>query len=195
MAREQSNREKLLQTAASLFHLQGFQPTSLDEILDQSGVCRSNFYYHFRSKDDLGLEVLTHQVEHFVTNVIDGILYDETHTPRERIERLFTQVGSAVCEGSYRGGCPFGNLAAEMAGHAEFRSRLSGFFKRWEEAVEHCLADGVARRHFRDDLDVRGAATTLVSQIEGAILLAKAYGNGGPLEAAKQHVLKFLESR
>ncbi len=195
MAREQSSREKLLQTAASLFHLQGFRPTSLDEILDQSGVCRSNFYYHFRSKDDLGLEVLAHHVERFVTKVIHGILQDETRTPRERIERLFTEVGSAVREGSYRGGCPFGNLAAEMAGHPEFRARLSGFFERWEEAVERCLADGVARRQFRDDLDVRNTATTLVGQIEGAILLAKAHGHGGPLEAAKQNVLKFLESR
>ncbi|HXX38619.1 MAG TPA: TetR/AcrR family transcriptional regulator [bacterium] len=196
MARDQRNREKLIETAAALFRFQGFRPTSLDEILDRSGVCRSNFYYHFRSKDDLGLEVLSRQVEHFATKVIRGILEDESRSPRERVERLFTEVGAAVREASYRGGCPFGNLAAEMAGgHPEFRSRLSGFFSQWEEAVERCLADGISRGQFRRDLDVRGAAVAVVSQIEGAVLLAKTHGHGGPLEAAARQTLKFLESR
>jgi TetR/AcrR family transcriptional regulator, transcriptional repressor for nem operon len=195
MARDQRNREKLLEAAASLFHRQGFQPTSLDAILDHSGVCRSNFYYYFRSKEDLGLEVLARQVEQFATRVIHGILEDESLSPRQRVERLFTSVGAGIGE-AYRGGCPFGNLAAEMCGeHPEFRSRLSGFFKRWEEAVERCLAEGVAKKQFRGDLDVRGAAVALVSQVEGAVLLAKAHGHGGPIEAAAQNMLKFLESR
>lgn len=195
MARDQRNREKLLETAASLFHLQGFQPTSLDAILDQSGVCRSNFYYYFRSKEDLGLEVLARQVEQFETRVIRGILEDGSLSPRERVERLFTSVGAGIGE-AHRRGCPFGNMAAEMCGeHTEFRSRLSGFFRSWEEAVERCLAEGVAQKQFRGDLDVGGVAVVLVSQVEGAVLLAKAHGHGGPIEAAAQNMLKFLESR
>jgi TetR/AcrR family transcriptional repressor of nem operon len=195
MARDQRNREKLLETAASLFHRQGFQPTSLDTILDHSGVCRSNFYYYFKSKEDLGLEVLARQVEQFATRVIHGVLEDGTLSPRQRIERLFTSVGEGIGE-AYRGGCPFGNLAAEMCGeHPEFRARLSGFFKRWEQAVERCLVEGIARKQFRDDLDVRGTAVALVSQVEGAALLAKAHGHGGPIEASALNMLKLLESR
>jgi TetR/AcrR family transcriptional repressor of nem operon len=196
MARDQRNREKLVETAAALFHLRGFQPTSLDEVFERSGVCRSNFYYYFRSKEDLGLEVLGRQIEAFADRVIRGILEDVQLTPRERLARLFETVTTEMRKASYRGGCPFGNLAAEMSGaHPEFRARLSAFFERWQEAVERCLLEGVERGEFRGDLDLRGAAIALVGGIEGAVLLAKAHGHGTPIEAGAQTMLKLLESR
>lgn len=196
MGRDQRSREKILEAAATLFHRRGFQPTSLDDVLEASGVCRSNFYYHFRSKEDLGLAVLARRVEQFEADVVRGILDDERESPRRRLERLFEAVGARLCAGAYRSGCPFGNLAAELGGtHAEFRDRLSAFFRRWEHAIERCLREGVARGEFRPDLDTRRLATAFVSQIEGAVLLAKTRGDGEPITAGAQAMLRLLESR
>ena len=50
-----SNRDKLIDTAAQLFHSHGFEGTSIDLIMKTSGVCKSNFYYYFESKEALGL--------------------------------------------------------------------------------------------------------------------------------------------
>lgn len=196
MPRDQGNREKILDAAASLFHEQGFRPTSLDEILGASGVCRSNFYYHFRSKEDLGLAVLERQVERFESEVLRGILEQEGVPARRRIEQLFGAVASDLARTAYRRGCPFGNLAAELGGiHPEFQNRLSALFRRWEAAVERCLREGISRGEFREDLDARKAATALVSQIEGAVLLAKAHGSGEPLASGAETFLRLLESR
>jgi len=196
MVREQGSREKLLETAASLFHQKGFQPTGLDEILARSGVCRSNFYYHFRSKEDLGLEVLSRQVEQFQARVIRGVLEDDRITPRSRLERLFEMMRREARDGAFRDGCPFGNLAAELCGsHPEFQARLSAFFQRWEKAFERCLQEGVASGQFRADLNTRGTATAFVSQVEGAVLLTKTHGHAEPVEAAALVMLKLLEGR
>jgi len=195
VGRDQRNREKLIESATALFHLRGFQPTSLDEVFDRSGVCRSNFYYYFRSKEDLGLEVLGRQIEGFADRVIRGILEDVSLTPRQRVARLFETVTSEMRNSAYRGGCPFGNLVAEMCGHPEFRARLSAFFERWQEAVERCLAEGVGCGEFRPDLDPRGVAIALVGEIEGAVLLAKAHGHGASIEAGAKAMLTLLESR
>src|SRR5579884_2844814 len=178
MVRGQRSREKILEAAASLFHRRGFQPTSLEDVLEASGVCRSNFYYHFRSKEDLGLAVLARQAGRFDADVIEGILENERESPRSRLSR------------------PFGNLAAELGGsHPEFRSRLGAFFRRWEDAVERCLREGVAAGEFRRDLDTRRIAMALVSQIEGAVLLTKTHGGGEPIDAAAHAMLTLLESR
>jgi TetR/AcrR family transcriptional repressor of nem operon len=196
MGRDQRSREKILEAAACLFHRRGFQPTSLDDVLEASGVCRSNFYYHFRSKEDLGLAVLARQAERFEADVIRGILDNERESPRRRLERLFDAVASERRSDAYRSGCPFGNLAAELGGiHPEFRRHLSAFFGRWEDALERCLREGVARGEFRRDLDARRLATALVSQIEGAVLLTKTHGHGGPIEAGARAMLTLLESR
>ncbi len=196
MARDQRNRDKILQAAAGLFHRRGFRPTSLDEILDESGVCRSNFYYHFRSKEDLGFAVLARQVERFDTDVIRGVLEKRKLPARRRLERLFRVMRERLRAEAYRNGCPFGNLAAELSGtHPEFRSRLSAFFRRWERAVERCVRDGVARGEFRADVSARRLATALVSQIEGAALLTKTHGREEPIAAGAQAMLILLESR
>ncbi len=196
MARDQRNREKIIDAAAGLFHERGFQPTALDEVLERSGVCRSNFYYHFRGKEDLGLEVLARQAERFEAGIIRGILENESESPRRRLERLFQALTDGCRAEAYRYGCPFGNLAVELGGiHPEFRHRLSAFFCRWEDAVERCLREGVVRGEFRHDLNTRRMATALVSQIEGAVLLTKTHGHGGPIEAGVHVMLKLLESR
>ena len=196
VARDQRNREKLIETATALFHLRGFQPTSLDEVFDRSrGVCRSNFYYYFRSKEDLGLEVLGRQIEAFADRVIRGILEDTRLSPRERVARLFETVISEMRNGSYRGGCPFGTWSPRCAEPIRSSGPSSAFFERWQEAVERCLAEGVGRGEFRADLDARGVAIALVGEIEGAVLLAKAHGHGAPIEAGAQAMLMLLESR
>lgn len=196
MGREERSREKILQAAQALFHQRGFQPTSLDELLEASGVCRSNFYYHFPSKDDLGLEVLSRLAESFEARVIRGILEDGSLSARKRLEKLFQMFQEVHPKERDFAGCPFGNLASELSGvHPRFQSRLSAFFQRWEDALERCLKDGVVRGEFRRDLDTRRVATAIMSQIEGAMLLAKTHRNGGPIDAGAQTVLHFLESR
>jgi len=115
MRRDQRSREKIIEAAASLFHQRGFQPTSLDDILERSEVCRSNFYYHFRCKEDLGLEVLARQAERFETGIIRGILADETEPPRPRFGRGFGDGSSVGAVGRGLGiGCGTG-LAAGVS--------------------------------------------------------------------------------
>jgi TetR/AcrR family transcriptional repressor of nem operon len=196
MRRDRRSRERILEAAIALFHQSGFNATSLDDILDASEVCRSNFYYHFKSKEDLGMEVLKRQAEMFETRCIAGILEDSSVPARARLERLFEAVAAGQRAGEYRCGCPFGNLAAELAGiHPEYRRRLSEFFGRWEESVNRCLQDGVSRGEFRSDIETRPVATALVSQIEGAVLLTKTHRHEGPIEAGILTMLTLLGGR
>lgn len=196
MKRDYRSREKIIEAATALFHKWGYHATSLDDILEASGVCRSNFYYHFPSKEDLGMEVLRQQAEAFEIRCIRGILEERSIPARRRLERLFGALADRQRAEEYQCGCPFGNLAAELGGiHPEFQRRLSEFFVRWEESIDRCLQDGLTRGEFRSDLDTRRTATALVSQIEGAILLMKTHRHNGPIEAGVQTMLSLLGGR
>ena len=50
-------RERIVTTAYSLFCRHGIRAVGVDTIIDQSGVAKMTMYRHFRSKDDLVLEV------------------------------------------------------------------------------------------------------------------------------------------
>ncbi len=51
--RAKVTRLKIIQSAFDLFHNQGVNATSIDEILESSGTGKSQFYYYFESKDAL----------------------------------------------------------------------------------------------------------------------------------------------
>lgn len=46
-------RARIVDAARRLFNRNGFEQTSIDQIMAEAGLTRGGFYYHFRSKDDL----------------------------------------------------------------------------------------------------------------------------------------------
>lgn len=46
-------KEKIMNTAWDLFQAQGYEETTISQIIEQSGTSRSAFYHHFHGKDEL----------------------------------------------------------------------------------------------------------------------------------------------
>ena len=64
--RGRKTRQTILETAALLFHQQGVNATSVDDILAESSTGKSQFYHYFRSKDHLLRDVIRHHLERFI---------------------------------------------------------------------------------------------------------------------------------
>ncbi len=65
-SRSPNRREQILHAALQLFGTQGYEETSLQDIIDKAGVSKGGFYHHFRSKADL--------VEHMAESVMEMAL-------------------------------------------------------------------------------------------------------------------------
>ena len=48
-----TTREHIVAAADQLFYRQGFEHTSFSDIADAVQISRGNFYYHFKSKDEI----------------------------------------------------------------------------------------------------------------------------------------------
>ena len=53
MRKGDARREQILRTAEALFYAQGYEQTSVQDILDAIGISKGGFYHHFESKLDL----------------------------------------------------------------------------------------------------------------------------------------------
>ncbi|MDQ0871715.1 AcrR family transcriptional regulator [Paenibacillus sp. V4I3] len=78
-----SNKDRIMEAAMDLFHDHGFQGTGLEDILTSSGVCKSNFYYHFKSEDELGLKVIERKVQEMRQSVMEPSLGNAQLTPKQ----------------------------------------------------------------------------------------------------------------
>src|SRR2546421_1211058 len=117
------SKPKILEAAREMFYRSGYLATSVDDIIAGAQVSKSNFYYHFKSKEDLGIAVLDSRCQEF-EKLLAGRLCNSLLPPRSKL-KTFVSVIAGVSESHGPGGCPFGNLIAEMSDHSErFRKQL-----------------------------------------------------------------------
>jgi TetR/AcrR family transcriptional repressor of nem operon len=176
-------KAQILEVATRLMAVRGFHRTSLDEVLRESGAGKGNFYHYFRSKEDLGYEILDRLLERFEARTLAPIFGDEARDPWSQIEAFLDEILATQRARNCMGGCPMGNLATELAdAHEGFRQRLADGFERWRQCLAAALGRARAQGTLAPDVDGEAVARFLVAGIEGAILLTKVQKDIGVME-------------
>ena len=166
-------RQRLLQSAFTEIHRNGFRGASLETILKETGVTKGALYHHFGSKAKLGLAVIDEVVRPFVEdnwkpvlgaeNIIDGAIELTRRLTAERNQYALTL------------GCPFNNLIQEMSPiDDDFREALNGLLQAWREGVVRGFKLGQERGQVRQDVDPETTTDFLISAIEGCVGMTKA---------------------
>ena len=109
--RPSAARERILDTAFSLFYARGIRAVGVDLIIADSGVAKATFYKHFPSKDDLVVSYLD-KVAGVWTGQLRAAALAAGDEPAAQLVGLFDALGTACRREGYRG-CAFINAAAE----------------------------------------------------------------------------------
>ena len=163
----QTTRDHIIEAADRLFYQQGYEHTSFSDIADVVQISRGNFYYHFKSKDEI------------LDAVVDARLAStrkmlerweiEGKQPADRIQS-FIDILAVNRADIKRYGCPVGTLCGELAklGHASHgeATKLFTLFRTW------------LRRQFTllgREADADALAMHLLARSQGVATLANAF--------------------
>lgn len=58
MKKAETTRMNILQMAFELIYVNGYQSTSIDHIIAKTQVTKGAFFYHFKTKDEMGLAII-----------------------------------------------------------------------------------------------------------------------------------------
>jgi TetR/AcrR family transcriptional regulator, transcriptional repressor for nem operon len=171
-AKGEATKNRIVQTAQRLFHLQGFFNTSMDDIIKKSGVKKGNLYFYFKSKDELGYAVLNRFTEDFMQH--QQHFTHNAERPLKKIYGMLDGIEQNLREMNCRGGCPFGNFAIEMSDiHEGFRKQVETVFDAWTNQLQVVLDAAKQEGELKRSVDSRALAQLLVAAMEGATMLAK----------------------
>jgi len=109
---DKTTRDRIVEAADDLFYRQGYEKTSFSDIADAVGITRGNFYYHFKTKD----EILNSVIQARLVNTAQMLEYWEANgnRPEDRI-RSFIHILITNQAMILAYGCPVGTLCAELA--------------------------------------------------------------------------------
>lgn len=129
---EQTTRDQIVEAADRLFYRHGYEHTSFSDIADVVRISRGNFYYHFKSKDEILDAVIEARLAH-TARMLERWERDGKQ-PAERIRR-FIHMMAVNRDDIMRYGCPVGTLCGELAklGHTarDQANQLFALFRTW----------------------------------------------------------------
>lgn len=182
-------RERILNTAVDLFYRQGYRATGINQVIAESGVAKASFYDHFPSKNDL-LVAYAGEMARYDLEEIRAEIAKES-TPRKRFVAPLKMLPAWFEQSGYRG-CPFQNLAAEMAVEVPAVLAVTQEYRKQLRALLVGLARDLQQAgQLREGEDPEMVGSDYQVILEGAIATSVAYRDPWPIRRG----LKMLEQR
>jgi TetR/AcrR family transcriptional repressor of nem operon len=164
-------RNRIVRVAAELFRKNGFHNTSLTEVLQAAGLTKGGFYFHFRSKDELGDAVIDYMREFWVHNVLEEVAKEKGAI--RKIERMF-EIMIDTHQGHVFHGCALlAVLTAEMmeAQH-HFSDRLRKIYRDWQASITEILEQGKREGLFKESMNPQSLALLIIGALQGTTMMA-----------------------
>ena len=180
--------EAILDDAESLVQTCGYNGFSYADIAAQLGITKAALHYHFVSKGDLGVALLARYTDRFVAALDDADTQElDAAAKLDRYGQLYLDV--------LQGGrmCLCGMLAAEYQTlPAPMRTAVLQFFDRNESWLSTVLTSGREDGSLRFDGPADHTARVIVSDLEGAMLIARLHNDVDRFTTAIDRLLGSL---
>ncbi len=193
MARRQERAQgdtasQILDVAERLVQIRGFNGFSYADIASELGISKASLHYHFAGKAELGQALVARYAARFA-EALEAIdeRGDDAVAKLEAYASIYAEV---LRDGRM---CLCGMLAAEYDTLPKpMRKAIIGFFDDSEAWLTDVLEQGEEEGSLSLEGRARDGAQTIVSGLEGALLVARPYGDVDRFHAAATRLLASL---
>lgn len=173
------DRDTALERIMHQFWRTGFHPTSLDDLLEASGMHRGSFYRTFGDKRTAFDAAFAMYVERVAADDVLPALAS-TEPPMTRLEtlliaRLEAALGYVEPSVGDRPGCLVVNTATELAAHDDrAREQVGAALNGIRDSIKVLLHAAVDAGEVDTAIDTDAAADHLSTLLQGAIVMSRA---------------------
>jgi AcrR family transcriptional regulator len=179
-------KQRILETAATLFFERGYELVGVNELIEKSGVAKSTFYQHFPSKEKLCVEWL--RQEALESDASARELLQSPLKPIEKVAKKFDGLKDFLAESSFRG-CPFSNTASVMVNDNEARTVV----RQYKDNARF-FWQALALQIQPDPTKAKSLGDALFLLISGAVTEAQNAKALWPVESAKEAALALCNA-
>jgi AcrR family transcriptional regulator len=157
-----------------------------------TGLKKGGIYNHFDNKEAILLDAFDYafeQVNQAVTAVIKS-----HYTATDKLKAVVNFYRTYALQPIIAGGCPLINATIEADDtNPQLRAHVRAATQLLIDGLSRVISRGVGRGEFRADLDVERTAVLLISQLEGAIVLTRAFNDQKYMDIAADQMLDHID--
>jgi AcrR family transcriptional regulator len=172
-----------------LIRERGAHSTAISDVLEHSGAPRGSAYHYFPGgRTQLLCEAVDYAAEYTAARISSAA------TGLDALDVVVSGFRKQLTKSDYRAGCPVVAVAVEAGDPAKDENaavleRAGAAFVRWTDLIAAKLADdGVAPDRARE------LAVFVTSAVEGAIVMARATRDVGPLDSTHRQLRSLLSA-
>ncbi|MCP1995910.1 TetR/AcrR family transcriptional regulator [Flavobacterium sp. HSC-61S13] len=185
MKKANITRLNILHKAYELIYINGYQTTSIDDILATTQVTKGAFYYHFKSKDEMGIAIIQEILQPEFISQITKILSAPTN-PLDAIYNMISHLLSDQTFLKIDQGCPIANFIQEMAPkNMLFSKTLQQLTQEWQNIIVESLEKAKIQKSLNSDLPSDALAIFVISSYWGI-------RNFGRMESENKYYQAYL---
>ena len=184
-------RDKIVEAASELFFEQGYQATTIDDVIDRSGISRPTLYNHFKTKEELCVEYLKERRRNDL-----GLLKETMRKEKTAKGKFLTaaRVMDQTMSATHFRGCRYFNMISEVA---DCNSPISKEARVYVDGFRDIIKDGVLELRGSDPkyrkLDVDATAESYYLLVNGAIMASQEYRERWPIDRALKDIERLME--
>jgi TetR/AcrR family transcriptional repressor of nem operon len=192
-----ATKVKILDAAEFLVLEHGFGATSIDQILERTGITKGAFFYHFKNKAELAGALIDRYVSRD-NDLLHALVKRAEALSRDPLQQYLLFIG--LLEESLRElteplpGCLIASFTYQFQ---EFDDRtqagvINGF-KEWHDVLGSKLQAASEKHTPAIEITPSEVIDNLLSAFEGGVILSKMYQQSSVLAAQLRHHRNYVE--
>jgi len=191
MTKAEKTKQYIIEKTAPVFNRKGFAGTSINDMIEATGLTKGSIYGNFENKDEVALAAFDYNFG-MVSSMIRTKMAAKPHSI-DKLKVYITVFSDFVNLPMLHGGCPVLNTSVESDDtHGQLRAKAVGAIENWYKNIEDIIKEGIDKGQIKQGTNAKDFAGAFIALIEGGIMLAKVTGKMHGLKAAAKHGEKML---
>lgn len=190
-SKSENTKQLIIESTASLFNTKGYAGTSINDLMEATGLSKGCIYGNFENKDEIALLVFDYNFGKVTQHMKERIIATDNS-----IERLLVYPNTYRNYFRYpylQAGCPILNTATEVDDtHPKLKKSVQKALDIWRTSIENQVKRGISRNEIREDTNPEEIAVIMISMIEGAFMQAKVNNRMTELKVAMTFLEKLI---
>ena len=179
-------KERVIETASSLFYHQGYNQTGINQIIEEASVAKASMYQHFRSKQDIAVAYLSARHTMWMGKLSRFISGKKTN--KAKLIASFDYLIEWLEEDDFRG-CGFQNIFVDLP---EESHKIKAQVLYHKNELGDMVHDLLKNENQYSSKEAKQIGDEILVLMEGAIILSQMQKSIWPITAGKSACKKLL---